>query len=74
MSGGGQGDEIQLDNIFFWREKSSVSAIETVTASRNDGAAPVAVFDIAGRRVASMSRPGLYIVRTADGVKKVAVK
>lgn len=74
MSGGGQGDEIQLDNIFFWRDKSSVSAIETVTASRNAGAAPVVVFDVAGRRVTSMSCPGLYIVRTADGVKKVAVK
>lgn len=73
MSGGGYGDEIQLDNIFMWRDKYSVSAIENVkTAGHNVLSA--GIFDIAGRKVSGMSRPGLYIVRTADGVKKVVVK
>ncbi len=74
MSGGGQGDEIQLDNIFFWRDKSSVTAIEGVQMSGSANTAAKGIYDIAGRKVQGMSRPGLYIIRTAAGVKKVIVK
>lgn len=74
MSGGGQGDEIQLDNIFFWRDKSSVSAIEGVPAAGAPHNAATAIYDLTGRKVQGMTKPGLYIVRSANGVKKVAVK
>lgn len=70
MSGGGQGDEIQLDNIFFWRDKDSVTAIE------NMAAVPAAngitgIFDLTGRKVQNVTGHGLYIVKTKDGAKKV---
>lgn len=73
MSGGGQGDEIQLDNIFFWRDKGSYTAIEKVSPTTPANAI-TGIFDLSGRKVQSMSRPGIYIVRTANGVRKVAVK
>lgn len=76
MSGGGQGDEIQLDNIFFWRDKDSVeTAIGGVSADKTGrGNAMTGIFDLTGRKVRNTTKPGLYIVRTANGVKKVAVK
>lgn len=73
MSGGGQGDEIQLDNIFFWRDKGSYTAIEKVSPMTPANAI-TGIFDLSGRKVQSMSRPGIYIVRTANGVRKVAVR
>lgn len=74
MSGGGQGDEIQLDNVFLWRDKSSVdTGIALPEAPRADAAATV-IYDISGRRQPNMAKPGLYIVRTAGHVKKVIVK
>jgi hypothetical protein len=32
------------------------------------------VYDVQGRRVSDMSQSGVYIVKTAQGTKKVAVK
>lgn len=72
MSGGGVGDEIQLDNIFMWRDKNSTgitAPVAPAASNRNLG-----IFDLTGRKVQSMSKPGLYIIRTADSVKKVFVK
>ena len=74
MSGGSHGDEIQLDNIFFWRDKQSVSAIENFTADCDKVVGLTGIFDITGRKTSDTLRPGLYIVRSADGVKKIVVK
>ncbi|MCM1066058.1 MAG: glycoside hydrolase family 16 protein [Muribaculaceae bacterium] len=75
MSGGGVGDELQLDNVFLWRDKSSVSnAIDTITPADDNSNALLEIYNIAGRRVASMSAPGLYIVRRGTSVSKVLVR
>ena len=72
MSGGGVGDELHLDNIFMWRDKSSVSSgIDTIDADNN---APVEIYNLAGLRLDSMSAPGIYIVRKGNTVKKVLVR
>lgn len=74
MSGGGQGDEIQIDNIFFWRNKDSVTAIEKPQTAAQAASRVTGIFDISGRRVQDMSKPGLYIIRTTDSVRKVIVR
>jgi len=74
MSGGGQGDEIQIDNIFFWRDKGSVTAIEKPQTAVQATSRVTGVFDISGRRVQDLSKPGLYIIRTTDSVRKVIVR
>lgn len=72
MSGGGIGDEIQLDNIFFWRDKST-TAITKPSVPQTD-IRTFGIYDISGRKVQNMNKRGLYIVRSANGVKKVLVK
>lgn len=74
MSGGGSGDEIQIDNIFMWRDKDSTTAIEKPQADVTGANRVTGIFDISGRKVQNMSKPGLYIIRTADSVRKVIVK
>ncbi len=73
MSGGGTGDEIQLDNIFFWRDKST-TAITRPNVTPQMDSRTFGIYDISGRKVQNMNKRGLYIVRSADGVKKVLVK
>lgn len=74
MSGGGFGDEIQIDNIFLWRDKDSVTAIEKPQVAVPATNRAAGIFDISGRKVQDMSKPGLYIIRTADSVRKVIVR
>jgi len=73
MSGGGVGQELQLDNIFLWRDKSSVnpSAVDSVITEEN---APIEIYTLTGLRIGSMSAPGIYIVRKGNDVKKVFVR
>lgn len=74
MSGGGEGDEIQIDNVFLWRDKDSATGIETPEITAPVKNTVTGIFDLSGRKVQSMSKPGMYIIRTADSVKKVIVK
>jgi len=73
MSGGCVGQELQLDNIFLWRDKSSVnpSAVDSVITEEN---APIEIYTLTGLRIGSMSAPGIYIVRKGNDVKKVFVR
>lgn len=73
LSGGGQGDEIQLDNIFLWRKKLA-DGIRNVGIDGADEDAIIEIYDLCGRRVTDMSAPGLYIVRTAKSVRKILVR
>ena len=66
--------EIQIDNIFMWRNKDSVTAIEKPQVAAPTANRAIGIFDISGRKVQSMGKPGMYIIRTADSVKKVIVK
>lgn len=70
LSGGVQGTEIQLDGIFFY--KNPATAIKDVNAAKSNDVK--AIYDIQGREVKDMSKTGIYVVKTENGVKKVAVK
>ena len=74
MSGGGEGDEIQIDNVFLWRDKDSVTAIEKPQVDKPSTNRTLGIFDLSGRKVQSMSKPGMYIIRTTNSVRKVIVK
>ncbi|MDE6206266.1 MAG: glycoside hydrolase family 16 protein [Muribaculaceae bacterium] len=73
MSGGAMGKELHLDNIFLWRDKSSVSSVDMVEADTASDAV-TEIYDIAGHRLPSMEAPGLYIVRKGTDVRKVVVR
>lgn len=73
MSGGVYNRQCQIDNVFMWRDKST-TGIDTPTVSEPKKNVVTGIFDISGRKVQNMSKPGLYIIRTADKVKKVLVK
>lgn len=72
LSGGVPNTKVQFDNIFFYRTKTT--GIESIENKKETTSAPVQIFDISGRKVNNMKRKGLYIVRSAQGVKKVLVK
>jgi hypothetical protein len=82
MSGGHTGDELQLDNVFFWREKPVIDAIETVVVPNNPTRITnTGIFTLDGRKVSTSSniqeaqlRSGIYIVRTTNGVRKVVIR
>lgn len=76
MSGGGVGDEIQLDNIFLWRDKDSVGSdgVVEIGGDSDDTDAPVEIYNLMGQPMDSMSAPGLYIVRKGSKVSKVIVR
>ena len=89
MSGGNTGDELQLDNVFFWREKIVEDGISKLTSDDHHpspNTQHLGIFTLDGRKVADDSspitqhpspitlKPGLYIVCTANGVRKVVVR
>ena len=64
------GSALSLDAVFFYK----VDASAGISDVRLGGSETTeAVYDLSGRR-ADMSRPGIYVVKTNRGVKKVAVK
>lgn len=65
-----KGSALAIDGVFLYKADDT-SGIQTTVTGGNDGVQ--AVYDLAGRR-AEMNRPGIYVVKTANGVKKVAVK
>lgn len=74
MSGGGIGQQFQIDNIFLWRDKSSVesNAVENLTEEAANEY-PVEIYTLTGHAVKTMDAPGLYIVRQGKSVKKILV-
>lgn len=64
------GSAVGFDSFFFYKKDNSSSGINEIRNTDNE---IQAVYDLSGRRT-DMSRPGIYVVKTANGVKKVAVK
>lgn len=65
------GSALSLDHVFFY--VPNTSAINDLTTDNSGNDDIKAVYDLAGRRT-EMNRPGIYVVKTAAGMKKVAVK
>ena len=65
------GSALSIDHVFFYIPTGS-SAISSATDGGSSNAIE-AVYDLSGRRT-SMDKPGIYVVKTAAGSKKVAVK
>lgn len=70
LSGGTTGKHLVIENAFLYQKKSDVTGINAVTVA--DDASEV--YDIQGRKVSNMNKSGVYVVKTAQGTKKVAVK
>lgn len=70
LSGGTAGTHLILENVFLYQKKSELSGINVVNV--DDDAA--VVYDVQGRKVSDMTKSGVYVVKTAQGTKKVAVK
>lgn len=78
--GGTQGTMIDYDAVFFYGPAKEKTGIDS-TVAENSGATGVSVYTIGGvlvgkaDAVGSLSlQPGLYIVRSAHGAKKILVK
>mgnify|MGYP000768006090 CR=1 FL=1 len=65
------GSALSLDHVFFY--VPNTSAINDLTTDNSGNNDIKAVYDLSGRRT-EMNRPGIYVVKTAAGMKKVAVK
>lgn len=71
-SGANTGDEMQIDNIFLWRSRSS--GVDSACSDASTEAEVLGIYDISGRAVDSTDRPGLYIIVTTRGARKILVK
>ena len=74
MLGTEGGMKCDYDAVFFHGPKDKTTGIEQVTlpgSNRQNTNIPTEIFDIQGRKVQSMNAPGIYIIRSAAGVKKV---
>ena len=74
MLGTKGGLKCDYDAIFFHGPKSTSTGIKNITFSQpqpTQGDIPTEIFDMQGRKVQSMNAPGIYIIRSAQGVKKV---
>lgn len=65
-----KGSALAIDGVFLYKADETSGIQSAVTAGADE---VQAVYDLAGRR-AEMNRPGIYVVKTANGVKKVAAK
>lgn len=77
LCGTKEGNILDYDNIFFHGPKATTTGIENViipNGNANNGNIPTEIFDLSGRKVNSMDAPGIYIIRSAQGVKKVMKK
>lgn len=70
LSGGDTGAQLNYDAVFFYQKTSDVvNGISNVKTFKDNGVK--AVYDINGRQVTNTEKAGIYIVKTADGVKKI---
>lgn len=61
------GSAMSVDGIWFYTlDTTGISSVGT-----NENYAPLAVYDMSGRKVESQTEGGIYIVKTANGVRKV---
>lgn len=76
MLGTTGGLKCDYDAVFFHGPKDKTTGIEQVTLPgyQQSSNIPTEIFDIQGRKVQSMNAPGIYIIRSAQGVKKVLKK
>ena len=68
------GNALQIDNVFFWRNKKVATAIDNTFADTTTPTRVIAIYNMQGQRVPNTHQPGLYIVRTTKGVRKIFVK
>ncbi len=73
LSGGKQGTQLQFDNVFFYRTVATGITAPSTRHQPTPQTSQPAIYDLSGRRVPTMAKGGIYIVRTAEGVRKVAV-
>lgn len=64
------GSALSIDHVFFYVPTSDGISEMKVSSNSDD---IEAVYDLSGRRTV-MNRPGIYVVKTAQGMKKVTVK
>lgn len=73
LSGGVKGTQLNYDAVFFYQKTAEIAAgIDNV--KNEAAAAKTAIYTVDGVQVSNMNKSGLYIVKTADGVKKVLKK
>ena len=71
LSGGAAGAQLNSDAVFFYQKAADATGINQVKADNNK---VNALYTVNGMQVKDMSKPGLYIQKTANGVKKVLKK
>ena len=71
LSGGTTGAQLNYDAVFFYQKNADATGINQVKANGNS---TKAIYNANGVQVANMNQPGLYIVKTAAGTKKVVKK
>lgn len=72
LSGGVAGTELHLDNIFLYKSKSLTTGINNLNST--DNSKVEAIYDLQGRELKDCPKHGVYIIKTANSVKKVSVK
>ena len=72
MLGNEGGLKCDYDAVFFHGPKPVPTGIEDLRTiePQHNGNVTTEIFDIQGRKVQSMTAPGIYIIRSAEGVKK----
>lgn len=84
-NGGRQGDLLQVDNLFFWKEKDEATGVQLVNTGDDTAHAAVmlrGIYDLTGRLVSAGTesmrtgslRPGIYIVADDATVRKIWIK
>lgn len=73
MLGTTGGMKCDYDAVFFHGPKKTTTGIGQITMPNKNaqqGNTPTEIFDLQGRKVQSMTTPGIYIIRSAQGAKK----
>ena len=74
MLGTQGGLKCDYDAVFFHGPKKATTGIDNITVPNGNAQQshfPMGIYDLQGRKVQSMDAPGIYIIRSAQGVKKV---
>jgi hypothetical protein len=77
MLGTAGGLKFDYDAVFFHGPKNKATGIEDAVMIDMNGSKPniyEGIYDMQGRKLQEMTTPGIYIIRSAQGVKKVLMK